>query len=67
MKNQAKILQKSQKRKIIHTNWRRDSHIKISYIERIKCIQGMEIATTSFHSLENWRDLSLSLLSSFTP
>jgi hypothetical protein len=67
MKNQAKILQKSQKTKMIHTTWRQDSCTKISYIERIKCLQGMETATTSSHSLEDWRDLSLSLLSSLTP
>jgi hypothetical protein len=60
MKNRVKILQNSQKRKMIH---RRDSCTKISYIERIKCLQGVETATTSTHSLEDWRDLSLSLLS----
>jgi hypothetical protein len=52
---------------MIHITWRRDSRIKISYIERIKCLQGVEIATTSSHSLEDWRDLSLYLLSSLTP
>jgi hypothetical protein len=59
-KNTPKIT----KRKIIHTTWRRDSRTKISYIERIKHLQGVEIATTSSHSLEDWRDLSLSLISS---
>jgi hypothetical protein len=67
MKNWGKILWKSQKRKMIHTTWRQDSHTKISYIERIKCLQGVKTDTTSSHSLEDWRDLSLSLLSSLTP
>jgi hypothetical protein len=55
------------KRKMIHITWRPDSRTKISYIDRIKCLQGMETTTTSSHSLEDWRDLSLSLLSSLTP
>jgi hypothetical protein len=53
MKNWAKILQKSQKRKINHTTLRRDSRTKISYIDRIKCPQGVETTTLSFHSLED--------------
>jgi hypothetical protein len=36
---------------MFHTTWRRDSRKKISYIERIKCQQGVETTTTSFHSL----------------
>jgi hypothetical protein len=34
---------------------------------QVKSLQGVEIATTSSHSMEDWRDLSLSLLSSLTP
>jgi hypothetical protein len=34
---------------------------------RIKGLQGKETTTTSSHSLEDWRDLSLSLISSLTP
>jgi hypothetical protein len=64
MKNQAKILQKSRKRKMIHKIWRQDSRTKISYIERIKHLQDVETITTSSHTLEDWRDPSLSLLSS---
>jgi hypothetical protein len=55
---------KSQKRKTIHTTWRRDSRTKIRYIERIKCLQGVETGTTSSHSLDDLRDLSFSLFSS---
>jgi hypothetical protein len=36
---------------MIHTTWRRDSRTKISYIERIKHLQGVETTTTSSHSL----------------
>jgi hypothetical protein len=61
MKNQAKILQKSQKRKMIHTTWRRDSRRRISYIDE------NQMSTTYSHSLEDWRDFSLSLLSPVTP
>jgi hypothetical protein len=62
-KNSPKIT----KRKMIHTTWRRDARIKISYIDRIKRLQGVKTTTTSSHSLEDWRDLSISLLSSLTP
>jgi hypothetical protein len=58
---------KNRKRKMIHTTWKRDSRTKISYIERIKHLQGVETTTISSHSLEDWRDLSFSLLSSLTP
>jgi hypothetical protein len=34
---------------------------------QIKSLQGVETAITSFHSLEDWRDLSLSLLISLIP
>jgi hypothetical protein len=34
---------------------------------QIKGLQGVKTTTTSFHSLEDWRDLLLSLLSSLTP
>jgi hypothetical protein len=38
---------------------------KHSYIlMRIKNLQGVKTITTSSHSLKDWRDLSLSLLSS---
>jgi hypothetical protein len=47
MKNKAKILQKSRRRKMIHTTWIRESCTKISYIERIKHLQGVKTATTS--------------------
>jgi hypothetical protein len=67
MKNQVKILQKSQKRKMIRSTWRRDSRTKIGYIERIKCLENVVTSTISSHSLEDWRDLSLSILSSLTP
>jgi hypothetical protein len=67
MKNQAKILQKSQKRKMINTTWRRYSRIKIGYIERIIYLQDVEASTTSSHSLEDFRDLSRSLIFSLTP
>jgi hypothetical protein len=67
MKNQAKILQKSQKRKMINTTWRRDSRIKIGYIERIIYLQDVETSTTSSHSLEDFRNLSHSLIFSLTP
>jgi hypothetical protein len=40
MKNQAKILQKSQKRKMIHTTMRRDSCTKTSYSENILPLFG---------------------------
>jgi hypothetical protein len=63
IKNHAKILQKSRKRKMIHTTLRRDSRTKIGYIDRIKHLQGVKTITASSHSLEDWRDLSLSLLS----
>jgi hypothetical protein len=56
-KNTLKMI----KEKMTHTTWRRDSRAKISYIERIKHLQGVEIATTFSHSLEDWRDLSLAL------
>jgi hypothetical protein len=49
-----------------NTTWRLDSSTKISYIERIKHLQGVETATISSHSLEDWRDLSLSHLLSYT-
>jgi hypothetical protein len=52
---------------MIHTTWRQDSRTKINYIERIKCLQGVETVTTSSHFLEDWRDLSLSLLFSLRP
>jgi hypothetical protein len=45
--NLAKILQKSQKRKTSHTTWRQDSCTKISYINGIKHLQGVETTTTS--------------------
>jgi hypothetical protein len=48
--NRAKILQKSQKGKMIH---RRDLCTKISYIERIKRLQGVKTITTSTHSLKD--------------
>jgi hypothetical protein len=34
---------------------------------QIKGLQGVKTITTSSHSLEDWRDLSLSLLTSLTP
>jgi hypothetical protein len=58
---------KSQKRKMIHTTWRQDSRTNINYIERIKHLNGVETTTLSSHSLEHWRDLSLSLIFSITP
>jgi hypothetical protein len=63
----GKNTSKTQKRKMIHTTLRQDSRTKIGYIEIIKCLQGMETGTTPSHYLEDWRDLSLSLLSSLTP
>jgi hypothetical protein len=33
---------------------------------QIKSLQGVKTTTTSSHSLKDWRDLSLSLLSSLT-
>jgi hypothetical protein len=63
VKNTIKIM----KKKNDPYNMRWDSRIKISYIERIKHLQGGEITTTSSHSLEDWRDLLHFLLSSLTP
>jgi hypothetical protein len=71
MKNSSKLADKKSgkntpkitKKKMIHTTWRQDSRTKISYIDRIKCLQGVKTNTTSSHTLEDWRDLSLSLLS----
>jgi hypothetical protein len=34
---------------------------------RLESLQGVKTVTTSSHSLKDWRDLSLSLLSSLTP
>jgi hypothetical protein len=39
----------------------------IDVLMKIKSLQGVETATISSHTLEDWRDLSLSLLSSLTP
>jgi hypothetical protein len=49
MKNSSKLADKKSgkntpkitKKKMIHTTWRQDSRTKISYINRIKCLQGM--------------------------
>jgi hypothetical protein len=34
---------------------------------QIKNLQGVKTVTISSHSLEDWKDLSLSLISSLTP
>jgi hypothetical protein len=67
MKNWAKILQNLQKRKMIHTTWRRDPCTKIGYIERIKHLQGVETTITRrplFGGLEG--SLTFSPLLSYT-
>jgi hypothetical protein len=55
------------KKKMFHTTWKQDSRTKIIYIDRIQRLQGVKTTTTSSHSLEDWRNLSLSLISSVTP
>jgi hypothetical protein len=67
IENQAKNTPKITKMKILQHNIGDDLTKKHGYIDANQELQGAETTTTSSHSLDDWRDLSLSLLSSLTP
>jgi hypothetical protein len=68
IKNRAKNTSKNHENEK-HCNTRYEMTLlkHTNVLMQIKSLQGVETATTSSHSLEDWRDLSLSLLSSLTP
>jgi hypothetical protein len=67
IKNQAKNTLKITKMKTLQHNIGDDLTQSTAILMQIKSLQGGKTATTSSHSLEDWRDLSLSLIFSLTP
>jgi hypothetical protein len=59
IKNRGKIPLKITKRKNIVAQGRKWFNPSTTILMRIKSLQGVETTQTSFHSLEDWGDLSL--------